>query len=181
MRDLFKKYWPVIRFLLLFLGTYSVLSALYFGYISWSKGGSYYPDFSTHLIAVQTESVLAALGYEPALQVDPQLPMLRVLLYGKYVGNINEGCNALSIMVLFVSFIIAFAQKFKKTFLYILSGLALIYATNIIRIVILSIALYKYPEQSEFLHDIVFPGIIYGMVFILWLIWVRNISRANNE
>lgn len=181
MKDLSRKYWPVIKFLLLFLGTYALLSALYLGYISWSKGGSYYPDFITYLVSVQTEAVLAALGYEPSLQLDPQLPMMRVLLHGTYVGNINEGCNALSIIVLFVSFIVAFAQKFKKTALFILGGLALIYATNIIRIVILSVALYKYPESSEFLHDIVFPGIIYGMVFILWLFWVRNIAKVTNE
>lgn len=181
MSDLFKKYWPVIKFLLLFLGTYSLLSALYMLYVSSSKDGSYFPDFITHLVSAQTEAVLAALGYKPTLQVDPQLPMLRVLLYGKYVGNINEGCNALSIMILFVSFIVAFAQKFKKTALFILGGLVLIYATNIIRIVILSIALYNYPESSDFLHDIVFPGIIYGMVFILWLFWVRNISKVIND
>jgi exosortase family protein XrtF len=84
-------------------------------------------------------------------------------------------------MILFVSFIVAFAQKFKKTLLYMLGGLALIYATNIIRIVLLSIALYQYPESSDFLHDIVFPGIIYGMVFLLWLFWVRAISKATDE
>ncbi len=150
-------------------------------FLSWSEGGTYYPDFFTYLVSVQTEAVLATLGYEPSLQVDPVYPMMRVLLFDKYIGNINEGCNALSVMILFVSFIIAFAQKFKKTLLFIVGGLVLIYATNIIRIVILCIALYKYPESSNFLHDIVFPGIIYGMVFLLWLFWVRSISIKSNE
>ena len=181
MKDLFKKYWPVIRFLLLFLGTYALLSALYFIFLAWSEGGSYYPDFFTHLVSIQSEAVLFAFGYEPSLQLDAQYPMMRVLLFDTYVGNINEGCNAISVMILFVSFVIAFAQKFKKTFLFILGGLVLIYTTNIIRIVILSVALYKYPESSKFLHDIVFPGIIYGMVFLLWLFWVRTISKTAHE
>lgn len=181
MKELFKKYWPIIKFLLLFLGTYALLSSLYFFYLSWSIDGSYYPDVVTHIVAKQTESVLNTLGYTASLQSDPNLPTLRVLLFDSYVGNINEGCNALSIMILFVAFIVAFAQKIKKTILFILVGLALIYATNIVRIVILSIALYKYPESTNFLHDIVFPGIIYGMVFILWLFWVRNISKNTNE
>ncbi|EDM45027.1 hypothetical protein SCB49_02864 [unidentified eubacterium SCB49] len=154
---------------------------MYFFYLTWSKGGAYFPDFITHLVAVQTEAVLAALGYEPRVLADPQLPMMRVLLYGKHVAYINEGCNAVSVMILFASFIIAFAQKLKKTTLYILAGLALIYVTNILRIVILSIALYTYPENSSFFHDIVFPGIIYGLVFLLWLFWVRNISKAIHE
>ena len=178
MKQLFKKYWPVIKFLLLFLGTYGVLSALYFLYLSVSRDGAYFPDFITHLVSLQTEAVLSVLGYEPSLQVDPQSPIMKVFVFGKQIGVINEGCNAISIMVLFVSFIIAFAQKFKKTILFILGGLVLIYATNILRIVILSIALYKYPESATFLHDIVFPGIIYGMVFLLWLFWVRKISKG---
>lgn len=171
----------MIRFLLLFLGTYGVLTAFYILYISLSQGADNTPDFITQLVSVQAEAVLAALGYEPSLQVDPQLPMMRIILLETYVGNINEGCNAMSVMILFVSFIVAFAQKFKKTLLYMLGGLALIYATNIIRIVLLSIALYQYPESSDFLHDIVFPGIIYGMVFLLWLFWVRAISKATDE
>lgn len=160
---------------------YGVLSALYFFYLSWSKDSAFYPDFFTHLVTVQTEAVLTTLGYKPEIQVDPNQPMLRVLILGKYVGNINEGCNALSIMILFVSFIVAFAQKFKKTILYIIGSLVLVYATNIIRIVILSVALYKYPENSTMLHDVVFPGIIYGMVFLLWLFWVRNIVKPIDE
>jgi len=27
------------------------------------------------------------------------------------------------------------------------------------------------------LHDIVFPGIIYGLVIVLWLLWVRNFKK----
>lgn len=181
MKELLKKYWPVIKFLLLFLGTYGALSALYFFYLDGSKTGAYFPDAVTHLVSLQTESVLNALGYQASLQVDTQLPMMRVSLFNTYVGNINEGCNALSIMILFIAFIVAFAQKIKKTVLFILGGLALIYATNIVRIVILSIALYKFPESSKFLHDIVFPGIIYGMVFMLWLFWIRGITKETNE
>jgi exosortase family protein XrtF len=181
VKNLFKKYLPVIRFLLLFLGTYGVLTALYIVYVSLSQGADNTPDFITQLVSVQAESVLAVLGYEPSLQVDPRLPMMRIILLDTYVGNINEGCNAMSVMILFVSFIVAFAQKLNKTLRYILGGLALIYATNIIRIVILSIALYQCPESSDFLHDIVFPGIIYGMVFLLWLFWVRAISKATDE
>ena len=90
------------------------------------------------------------------------------------------GCNALSIIILFVSFIIAFAQRFKKTLFYIFAGVVIIYSVNILRITILAIALYNYPEYQHMLHGAVFPGIIYGMVFLLWLIWVQLLIPKTN-
>ena len=101
-----------------------------------------------------------------------------------FLAQVVEGCNAISIIILFMAFIISFAQKVKKTVLFIFAGIALIYAVNILRIAILTIALYHYPEYSDFLHQIIFPAIIYGMVFLLWLFWVRNLkvkSKKVNE
>jgi exosortase family protein XrtF len=77
---------------------------------------------------------------------------------------------------LFVAFVIAFAEKFKKTVLFLFAGAVLIYIVNIVRIAILTVALYKYPQYEDILHSVVFPGIIYSMVFILWMVWVRMLK-----
>ena len=68
----------------------------------------------------------------------------------------------ISIRILFISFIVAFANKFKITALYILFGSLFIYGVNISRIAFIAIALYKYPKYQDILHDYIFPGIIYG-------------------
>jgi exosortase family protein XrtF len=81
-----------------------------------------------------------------------------------------------SIIILFVAFIVSFYQNFKKTFLFILAGTALIYSVNVVRIAILTIAIYKFPENEHILHGVLFPAIIYGMVFLLWIIWVRTLK-----
>ncbi|MGB6269883.1 MAG: exosortase family protein XrtF, partial [Olleya sp.] len=103
----------------------------------------------------------------------------KMLVRGKYLARVIEGCNGTSIIILFVSFIIAFAGKFKTTLFYILSGSVLIYVVNLVRIVILSIGLYNYPWRKEELHTVVFPAIIYGMVFLLWMFWVNRFSKIN--
>jgi len=79
-------------------------------------------------------------------------------------------------MILFISFVVAFTGKFKSTLWFIPLGLLIIHVLNILRIASLSIALYKFPEYEHFLHGILFPLVIYGVVFLLWVIWVNKFS-----
>lgn len=95
------------------------------------------------------------------------------------MARVVEGCNSISVIILFVSFIAAFAGRFKSTFVYMLSGSVIIYVVNLLRIVILSIGLYNYPWRREELHTVIFPLIIYGMVFLLWMFWVNRYSKLN--
>lgn len=103
---------------------------------------------------------------------------MKFIINNEYVARIVEGCNAISVMILFVAFIIAFHSNFKKTFLFGLTGAILIYALNIIRVALLCIGIHEYPEYASFLHDIVFPGFIYGLVFLLWMLWVRMNTKT---
>ncbi|WP_432411786.1 exosortase family protein XrtF [Rasiella sp. SM2506] len=176
MKKLFSTYKSVVVFLLLFLGSYVLLSLLYGFYLELSKNGRYAPDFITNLVAKQSTAVIEGFGYFAQVIPHPTQPSMKLFVEGRFLARIVEGCNALSIIILFVSFIIAFAQRWKKTVLYIFSGVLLIYAVNILRIAMLAMALYKYPEHQHTLHSVVFPGIIYGMVFLLWLVWVRMLT-----
>jgi exosortase family protein XrtF len=99
-----------------------------------------------------------------------------------YVGNIYasrivEGCNSVSVIILFLTFIIAFSGSLKATIIFGGIGSLIIYAANIFRILVLSMLMYKYPEYKYFLHSLLFPGIIYGTTFLLWIIWVNKFSN----
>ncbi|GAB5399022.1 MAG: exosortase family protein XrtF [Aureisphaera sp.] len=159
------------------MGTYLVLTFLYSWYLQSAKGTQYPPDFITHLVAKQSSDVLNGLGYNAMVTPHESQPTMKLFVNDMYLARIIEGCNAVSIIILFMAFVIAFAQKLKKTLLFILGGTVLIYGVNILRIAILAIALYKYPQYDDLLHGIVFPGIIYGMVFLLWMIWVRGLKQ----
>lgn len=184
MKELFLKYKTVIRFVFLFLGTYLLLSFGYAMYLKASEGGTYYPDFVTHLVAKQSTAILSGLEYPIALFPHESKPQMVMYLDNEYMASIVEGCNSLSVMILFIAFVVAFSQRFKKTFLFLLAGSVLIYAVNIIRIVILVVALHAYPEYEKILHGVVFPGIIYGMVFLLWMLWIKKldpVTTSENE
>lgn len=137
----------------------------------------------THLVAKQSESLLNTFGYNAKVLPHPDEPSMKVIVNGNYLARVIEGCNGISIIILFLSFIVAFSGRFKTTFFYILSGSVLIFVVNLLRIVLLTIGLYHYPEYEDILHTVIFPGIIYGMVFLLWIFWVNRFSKLikNNE
>ncbi|KAB1068797.1 exosortase family protein XrtF [Tamlana haliotis] len=181
MKALFAKYKSVIKFMLTFLGVYIALSVSYGFYLDLSDGSLYYPDYFTNLVGVQTSELLEFFGYQSEVIKHPDEPSLKLILNGEYLARIVEGCNAFSVIILFIAFIIAFAGTFKSTAVYIVAGSVLIYSINILRIGILAIGLYLFPKYEEVLHNVVFPGVIYGLVFLLWVIWVNRFSKLKKK
>lgn len=161
---------------------YIGLSLLYSWYLDVSDGSKFYPDYFTNLVARQSDAVLREIGYDIKMQPHPNEPSMKVILNEKYIARIIEGCNSFSVIILFVSFVIAFSGRFKETFLFVFSGSILIYTVNLLRIILLTLGLYHYPEYKHVLHTVVFPTIIYGIVFLLWFYWVNRFSkRSKNE
>ena len=150
-------------------------------YLDVSDGSKYYPDYLTNLVAKQSELLLQSFGYDARIAQHPNEPSMKLIINNKFVARVVEGCNSVSVIILFISFMIAFAGKFKTTFLYILAGSVLIYVVNLLRIAILSIGLYHYPWREAELHTVIFPLIIYGMVFLLWMFWVNRFSNLTKS
>ena len=181
MKTLLIKYKSVIKFILTFLLVYAALSFCYKLYLDVSKDSNYYPDYITHVVAKQTETVLNYVGYASKIVPHPEEPSMKLIVRDKYLARVIEGCNSISVIILFISFVIAFSGKRKTTVLFLLVGGVAIYLANLFRIVILSIGLYHYPWRSEILHSVVFPAIIYGMVFLLWMLWVNKFSNIGKN
>lgn len=167
------------RFIVSFILVYTVLTLGYKFYLDWSDGSIHYPDYFTNLVGKQSQQVLIALDYPTVLEPHPDEPSLKMIIRNKYVARILEGCNSISIIILFIAFVIAFADGFKKTALFMLGGSVLIYCANVFRIVVLCAGLYHYPWRREFLHDVFFPLAIYGMVFLLWMVWINHFAKSH--
>ncbi|TYA74872.1 exosortase family protein XrtF [Seonamhaeicola marinus] len=179
MKGLFIKYKAVIKFIFTFLVVYIGLSLLYSWYLDVSDGSKYYPDFITNLVSIQSDWLLELFGYNVEMLPHPNEPSMKVVVNDKYLARIIEGCNSMSVIILFMSFIIAFTGKMKSTITFVALGIVLIYVANLLRIVLLSMGLYHYPEYKHVLHTVVFPAIIYGMVFLLWFVWVNKFSKRS--
>ncbi|PZD76503.1 exosortase family protein XrtF [Mesonia sp. K7] len=174
LREVFQQNKKVVSFLLFFFGSYIFLSMVYHLYLQTSLK----PDFFTRLVAVQSQKITQTLGYDTSLQTVEDAQLVRYFIEGNYVVKIIEGCNGISVMILFMAFVIAFRGKFTATILFIIAGLTVIYSFNLMRIAALAIGILEYPEYENLLHDIFFPGVIYGTVFLLWVIWVKQVSKS---
>lgn len=178
-----KKNRAVIVFLLRFFVSYFMLSGFYQLYLSskQQKGEIYSCAPITKLVADQTVTTANLLGYEFSSEQHPSELSIKLFTENKYRARVVEGCNSLSIIILFWAFIIAFKGSFKNTLLFGIFGTLLIYFLNIIRIIFITLALDSYPQHSHFLHQIIFPSIIYGFTFILWVVWVRYFAITEKQ
>ncbi|OAZ03049.1 transmembrane exosortase EpsH [Flavobacterium succinicans] len=176
-KTILKNYWTLYKPFLKFIGTFLVafilLTFLYQWYLSGYENNQL--DGITRLVASHVEKVLQVFDSNSAV-VYQQNTKISILMHQKEVARIIEGCNAISVVILFVSFVIAFAGSFKTTLLFLIGGSVLIYLLNVIRIAILSVLLYHFPAYEHLLHGVIFPLFIYGVVFILWFIWVNYFS-----
>ena len=176
LESYFKKFRPFLLFLGRFLLTYLIFIFLYQQYLNRFDTTKFQIDGFTTFVANNTKDLLELFNYQTDMQPHKAEPSVKVYIENKYVVRIVEGCNAISVMILFAAFVVAFRGKFLKTVLFIISGIILIHLLNVSRIAILSVGLLYYPQYESMLHDIIFPLFIYGAVFLLWVLWINKFS-----
>lgn len=82
--------------------------------------------------------------------------------------------------MLFVGFIIAYPGKIYFKAIYSFIGIILIILLNISRCTALAMLHNAYPQLTEFAHHYVFKIIVYGLVFYLWIQFVKINQKLNN-
>ena len=173
----------IIVFLVKFFTTYFILFGAYSFYLNKTqqKSDIFVCSPITNTVANHVRDVSKMLGYDAEIEQHSEELSIKFMLNGNYVSRIIEGCSSVSIIILFLSFIIAFSGSFINTFLFGLFGSALIYIVNVLRIIAFSIMYHKYPEYQIILHDLLFPSIIYGLIFVLWITWVKFFSNLKTK
>ena len=177
MNNLFKTYKPFILFLIKFFSAYLVLTFLYNVYLQSFDSEKGEIDGVSEMVAFHVEKTMLLFNQNIKLEKQSSQPAIRIIYNEKINSRIIEGCNAVSVMILFAAFVIAFSTTFLKTFLYVVLGVFIIHVLNVLRIDFLVWAVYNYPEKRHFLHGTVFPFIIYSVVFVLWIIWIHNYAK----
>lgn len=176
MENYIVQYKPFLLFLGKFFLSYLLLTFVYETYLNQFDSKEMEVDDITVTVANQSATVLSWFDSQSYTAPNLREPSVKLFYKNKYISRIIEGCNALSVIILFIAFVVAFSGKLKNTLLFIIFGSGLIYLLNIFRIVILCMAMYSFPEYQNVLHSVVFPLFIYGIVFILWIIWVNKYS-----
>lgn len=176
MKNYITTYKPFLLFLGKFLLTYLLLTFGYQLYLQSYNAHAFEADTITKHVAFQTQRTLELFGANAAILPNPDEAGMKLIYNGEFVARIIEGCNAISVIILYISFIVAFAGRLRNTVLFVVFGSVFIYIMNVGRIALLAWALHYYPEQEHLLHGVLFPLLIYGAVFLLWVIWVNKYS-----
>ena len=180
MKKYFILYKTFLLFLIAFFFTYIFLTVFYQEYLN-SFGGNKL-DFITRMVAANTSQFLHFFGFNFKIEENLSHSFIKLIFNHKYVARIIECFNAVIVIILFVSFVVSFSGKLKPTLLFIFGGSLFIYILNVIRIALLCVLMFHFPKQENFLHGVLFPLFIYGVVFILWGIWVLKFSKyASNN
>ncbi|TDR24046.1 exosortase family protein XrtF [Flavobacterium cheniae] len=176
LKNTINQYKPFFAFLIKFLLFYVVFTFIYKMYLSQYDVAKNEVDYFTEIVSNQTKQFMLFFTDNAQSIKHHKEPSLKIFYKEKYVARVIEGCNAVSVMILFAAFVFAFSTQWKKTLLFIVFGIVLIHVLNVIRIALLSFALYYYPQYEEILHGTIFPLFIYGVVFVLWILWVTKFS-----
>lgn len=176
---MFTDFKPVFKILLRFVLIYVVLVLAYQFYLNEFANSGLDP-VSTWVMR-QSVYLQNVFGY-PSEMVPgkPEQETTWFFVSGKYVSRMVEGCNVISVAILFLSFIFAFYEG-AKTFLFAAVGLLALHVMNVLRIVGLNVLLVETPQYSKIGHDYLFPAIIYGSVVALWLIWIQYFALKKVE
>lgn len=170
-----KEFKPALFFLAKFIGIYVVGNVLYGLYIE-SYGDRVDP--ATEWVAHQTSGVLHLFGEDTNVASMPDTPT--VGLNGRKESGLTfyEGCNGINVMIVFVSFMVAFSGPWRKLTVYILLGLISIHVANLIRLAMLFLVTLHWEHYFYYFHKYLFTAIIYSFVFGLWALWIWRFSSV---
>ncbi len=176
MKELWKN--PFVRFILLF----TLLLVLWFSF--YENLYTIFPGDVEHevslLLAKHANLFTEIFGYSTTVEVTRDLVIAKITDFGPTHGTwIGEPCNGIKVMGLFSIFLIAFPGPWKPKLWYIPMGVVIIHIANTLRVSALTIIEAKWPQYLDFNHNVTFQVLIYGIIFLMWYIWVQKFSSIN--
>lgn len=121
---------------------------------------------SEHIVSLGG-SLLAGMGFEVYAQG-------RIIgLAGTNMLEIIDGCNGIEVIGLFIGFVVAYPGLTQNRLWFIPLGILLLYATNVVRILVLAITQLHAPGIFHITHDYSTTAIFYLVVFGMWVLWVN--------
>jgi exosortase family protein XrtF len=167
----------IILFIVKFIGFYLLLNTIY-GF--WYESFNPVADPLTRVVTHQCANVISWV--EPGVKAEPypRGPEVSVKQDDKVVINVFEGCNGVNVMIVFLSFVVAFSGTWKSTIAFSAAGIGVIYLANLGRVITLFFIAKYYPQSLYFFHKYLFTAGLYLFVFVMWYLWIEKFRRQNH-
>ncbi|MBU6123390.1 exosortase X [Hymenobacter siberiensis] len=152
--------------------------AWFFGYEQWLAVDGRLDAVLCHHIAAASVGLLRTGGFAAAL-AGPGLNL--VLMSGEPSVIVGAPCNGLVLYALFGGFILAFPGSWRRKVWFIPSGMLLIWVLNVLRVAALAVNHHYSHETVAFNHHFTFTFVVYGVIFGLWMFWVRRLAASTSD
>lgn len=127
----------------------------------------------TKLLVFLTESLLNIIGFE-TYSIGSFLK-----IKGTFGLRFAYGCLGFRELLFFIVFIILQFGKITNKLWYIPSGIILLILLNAIRAAAIAVGQYNSPENTQLIHDIISPVIMYPTIFFLWIFWIKTYGNID--
>lgn len=123
------------------------------------------------------------MGIIPSDSGPSAAPLENIYIHDWNVVSIEDGCNGLELMVLYIGFIVCMPATLKRKVIFGIIGPLLIYVVNVLRCAGVAYIIIYYPKFADFAHHYVFTFVVYGFIIGMWLIFSKklNLEHAQTE
>jgi len=105
----------------------------------------------------------------------------RTIWYGSGSIYISSGCSGLKQFLQWIVLILIFPGPYRHKLWFMPVGLLLLYIFNVLRIIGLTFVHNYSPSYWNFFHLYFFRFLFYGIIFVLWVIWVEKFYLTNSK
>lgn len=171
---MYKEFKPTILFLVKFIALYLAGNLLYGAYVT-----HFTPevDPATHWVSQNATAIISLSGLPVSCENFDHHPTTLILENGKTILSVYEGCNGINIMVIFISFLLAFGPMRKTLVWFIPTGLLIIYLFNQLRILLLFVIARNHSKLMYFTHKYVLTTMLFAVIFVLWIWWIKKYAK----
>ena len=112
---------------------------------------------------------------------------LDVVQNGAYITLKNEQwvmspeCTALTAMIVFAAFVIAYPSSIKSKTIAVLAGIPFIVFANIVRLFTLAWVTELFAGYAHWVHDYVWQVAFLMLIALMWLVWIERVVKRENQ
>lgn len=99
-----------------------------------------------------------------------------VLRSPRFAVNIENGCNGVETMIIFMAAVLAFPAAWRARLAGLLLGLVAIQAVNLVRVVALFLTGAYLPSLFDTSHTVIWQTLVILSGVLLWLVWASRFA-----
>ena len=166
--------WRAYRREITFLAVFLALLAASFTLISWQP-------VNDGVIVPFTAGVARVSGWTLALLGQDVAMSGTVIRSPRFAVNIENGCNGVETMLIFLSAVLAFPAPWASRLVGVAAGIAAIQLVNLVRVVALFLTGAYLPDLFDASHTVVWQTVVIACGVLLWILWADRFAHPRER